>query len=140
MFYDIALEKETLENQSYRRVIFSVPPIKAKYDGAVAHPSGMQLVLMSLKQFEQVDMEIHEKSDQFVRVEKGKLKVVVFGPSRAMDGAIGSGDVILGDGDAIIIPKYTVHTLIALEETKLYTLYSSNEHAPSEEEVVKTVL
>ena len=55
--FKIDLEKATLENTDYRRVLYT------------AHNS--QLVLMSLKPGEEIGEEVH-KLDQFIRIEQGR--------------------------------------------------------------------
>lgn len=137
MSFDLQLEAETLDNTDYRRVIYSVPPMKPKFDGAPVLSSGLQLVLMFMKEGQRIELEIHEKSDQFIRVEKGLLEVICFNNNSSDTNTSISK---IGDGDAVIIPKLTVHTVIALKNTKFYTIYTSNEHRPDEvehEQIIK---
>ena len=61
--YNINLEKETLKNDNFRKVLYT-----AKHS---------QLVLMSLKPGEDIGMETHEHNDQFLRFEAGQGKVLV---------------------------------------------------------------
>ena len=95
----------TISNTHYRKVIFTAPH--------------MQIVLMSLKYNEAISMEVHEHTEQFVRVEAGKGVVIV-------DGTIYE----IGDDDAVIIPAGTRHLFRATSPVglKLYTIYSSAEH------------
>ena len=101
------VEKETLENTNYRKVL---------HTGEKA-----QLVVMSLKVGEDIPKEVHPTIDQFIRVEKGSAKVI-----------IGEKEFYLEDGDAIIVPagkNHYVKNTSENEDLKLYTIYSPPEHA-----------
>ena len=63
--YNINIEKETIENTNFRKVLYT-----GKY---------CQLVLMSLKPHEEIGMEVHESNDQFFRFEKGEGRCVIDG-------------------------------------------------------------
>lgn len=100
------IEKLTLANNNFRQVF---------YTGQHA-----QLVLMSLNPNEDIGMEVHETTDQFLRIEQGEGKVILNGEEHT-----------LTDGDAIIVPAGTQHNVIntsAEKELKLYTLYSPPHH------------
>ena len=102
------VEKETLENTNYRKVL---------HTGEKA-----QIVVMSLKVGEDIPEEVHQTIDQFIRVEKGSAKVIIDGK-----------EFDLGDGDAVIVPagaKHYVKNTSESEDLKLYTIYSPPEHAP----------
>lgn len=100
------IEKETLENDNFRKVL---------YTGARS-----QLVLMSLKPLEDIGMEIHTENDQFFRFEQGQGKCI-----------IDDNEYELKDGVAIVIPSGAKHNIINTSETddlKLYTIYSPAHH------------
>ncbi len=98
------IEKDTIENTNFRKVIFTGPNI--------------QLVLMNLKAGEDIGSEVHMDLDQFIRVDAGSGKVVIGGETFS-----------LKDGSAIVIPAGTYHNVIAGSRgLKLYAVYSSNEH------------
>lgn len=100
------IEKITLENDNFRKVL---------YTGQHA-----QLVVMSLLPSEDIGMEVHGVTDQFLRIEKGEGKVILNGEER-----------IVKDGDVIIVPAGTEHNLIntsSQNPLKLYTLYSPPHH------------
>lgn len=104
--YFTNIEKETLENENFRKVLYT-----AKHS---------QLVLMSLKPKEEIGEEVHETVDQFFRFEKGQGRVVIDGKE---------SDV--SDGFAVIVPAGARHNVINVSETenlKLYTVYSPPEH------------
>jgi mannose-6-phosphate isomerase-like protein (cupin superfamily) len=100
------IEKLTLTNNNFRKVI---------YTGQHA-----QLVFMSLLPSEDIGMEVHETTDQFLRIEKGEGKVILNGEEH-----------MLKDGSAIIVPAGTHHNIINTSSTnpmKLYTVYSPSHH------------
>ena len=100
------IEKLTLTNNNFRKVI---------YTGQHA-----QLVLMSLLPNEDIGMEVHETTDQFLRIEKGEGKVIM-----------NKEEHLLKDGSAIIVPAGTHHNIINTSSTnpmKLYTVYSPSHH------------
>lgn len=104
--YEDNIEKLTLENNDFRRVL---------YTGKAS-----QLVLMSLAPSEEIGMEVHEENDQFFRFEKGQGKIIINGFEREVR-----------DGDAVIVPMGAQHNVINLsasEPLKLYTIYAPAHH------------
>ncbi|MDP2874121.1 MAG: cupin domain-containing protein [bacterium] len=100
------IEKETLANSNFRRVVFT---------GEYA-----QLVVMSLLPNEEIGMEVHPTVDQFFRVDAGEGKVVMNGEEHT-----------IGNGDAIVVPAGAEHNVIntsASAHLKLYTIYSPPQH------------
>ncbi len=104
--YVINIEKETIENTNFRKVLYT-----AKHS---------QLVVMCLKPKEEIGMETHPDSDQFFRFEKGKAKVIIDG-----------NEYGVGDGFAVVVPAGAQHNVINTSESeplKLYTIYSPSHH------------
>jgi mannose-6-phosphate isomerase-like protein (cupin superfamily) len=101
--FDIDIEKATIDNQNYRKVLFTAKNI--------------QLVLMSIKT--EVGMETHEKVDQFFRVDKGTGKVTIDGR-----------EFTIKNGSAFIIPQGSTHNIVntGKEPLKLYSIYSPPNH------------
>jgi mannose-6-phosphate isomerase-like protein (cupin superfamily) len=100
------IEKDTLENTDYRRVIFTGKKI--------------QLVLMTLKGGQDIPKEVHNGIDQFIRIESGKARAEV-----------GEETFELNEDDIIIIPSGTYHRICNASETedlKLYSIYAEPEH------------
>ena len=99
------IEKLTLHNNNYRKVLNTT-----KYS---------QLVLMSIPPKEEIGMETHPKTTQFIRVEDGRAHVI-----------IGRKHFYLKDGDAIVIPPRKRHNIISTgrKPLKLYSIYSPPEH------------
>lgn len=105
MAYTINIERETLENKNFRKVLYTAP--------------NSQLVVMSLLPMEEIGMETHQL-DQFIRVEQGKGRAILNGK-----------EYELSDGFAAVIPAGTEHNIINISETnemKLYTVYSPPNH------------
>lgn len=106
------IEKATLENKNYRKVLFTSPSV-----------NGMQVVVMSLKPDEEIGMEVHPYTDQFIRVEKGRGEAII--------GKINPKYYDLEDGDSITIPARTWHNIVNLSSSKplqLYSIYTPPQH------------
>jgi len=108
MAYNGNIEKETLENTYFRKVLFT---------GKHA-----QLVVMCLKVGEEIPDEVYHNVDQFFRIEQGDAKFIL----NEKD------EILAANGDAVIIPAGTYHTVVnnGLDEVKLYTIYSPPNHPP----------
>lgn len=108
------IEKDTLKNKLYRKVIYTVP-------------GKTQLVLMSLKPGEDIPMENHKHIAQFIRVEKGNGISIVSGKTYK-----------LKDGISITIPpnrKHYVKNTSKTEDLKMYILYSPEEHKKNRKQI-----
>ena len=104
--YVTNIEKDTLENEDYRRVLFT--------------GRNTQLVLMTLRPGEEIGRETHEEHDQFIRVESGSGSVILNGEKHRLE-----------DGVAVVIPAGTEHNVVNTSKDdplRLYTLYSPPEH------------
>lgn len=104
--FNIDLEKETLTNDDFRRVLYT--------------GKNSQLVLMSLKPGEEIGSEVHDDIDQFFRFEDGQGKVVIDGR-----------EIEVTDGSGVVVPAGAEHNVINTSEAsllKLYTVYSPPEH------------
>lgn len=105
--YVTNIEDDTIENQDFRRVVFTGP--------------NTQLVLMTLQPGEEIGLETHDGHDQFIRVEAGKGYVQLDGKKSQLE-----------DGSAVVIPAGVEHNVVNTSERDrlhLYTLYSPPEHA-----------
>lgn len=103
--YSANIEKLSLENTNFRKVLYT--------------DKRSQLVLMSLVGQEDIGEEVHEKVDQFLRVESGTGKAILNG--RSYD---------LQDGSIVLVPAGTKHNIINTSDNamKLYTLYMPPHH------------
>ncbi len=102
--YLVNIEKETLENTDFRRVLYT--------------SKNSQLVLMSIAVGEEIGEEVHDL-DQFIRFEQGTAKVILDGVEQEAHAE-----------DALVIPQGCMHNVINTGdvELKLYTVYSPPEH------------
>jgi mannose-6-phosphate isomerase-like protein (cupin superfamily) len=101
------IEKQTLKNEYFRQVLYT-----GKY---------AQLVVMCLKPGEEIGNEVHQKVDQFFRIEQGEATFVFDGKEKQ----------IAKDGDAVIVPAGAYHNVINTSKDtklKLYTIYSPPNH------------
>ena len=104
--YVTNIEDATLENEDYRRVLFT--------------GRNTQLVLMTLQPREEIGRETHEEHDQFIRIESGTGSAILNGEKHR-----------LSDGVAVVIPAGVEHNIVNTssdEPLRLYTLYSPPEH------------
>jgi mannose-6-phosphate isomerase-like protein (cupin superfamily) len=104
--YVTDIERDTLGNADYRRVLFTGPKL--------------QLVLMTLQPGEEIGRESHEGHDQFIRVEEGEGEALLGGERNK-----------LADGVAVVIPSGVEHNIVNTSKSKalkLYTLYGPPEH------------
>lgn len=103
--YITNIEKATLENADYRRVLYT--------------SEHMQLVLMCLKPGDEIGEEVHEL-DQFIRIEEGKARVILNETQ----------EHTMVDDHAVIIPAGTKHNVVNTGEgdLKLYSIYTPPEH------------
>ena len=104
--YVTNIERDTLANEDFRRVLFTGPHA--------------QLVLMTLQPREDIGLEKHDGHDQFIRVEAGTGFVLLNGQKSE-----------LADGSAVVIPANTEHNIVNTSDVapmRLYTLYSPPEH------------
>ena len=104
--YVTNIERDTLANDDYRRVLYTGP--------------NTQLVLMTLQPGDEIGQETHEEHDQFIRVEAGAGVVLLNGERHT-----------LSDGSAVVIPAGVEHNVLNMSDDaplRLYTLYSPPEH------------
>ncbi len=100
------IEKETLDNSNFRKVLFT--------------GENEQLVVMSLEPGENIGMEVHPDVDQFIRIEEGEAKATLDGKEHPLE-----------DDFAIVIAAGTEHDVVNTSDTedlKLYTVYAPPEH------------
>jgi mannose-6-phosphate isomerase-like protein (cupin superfamily) len=98
------IETLTLNNESYRKVITT---------------KQLQLVVMSIQPGQELGMEIHPRTSQFIRVESGSGTAY-----------IGNTKYLLKDGDALVIPSGKKHNIIGGKHgLKLYSIYTPPEHS-----------
>ena len=99
------IEELTERNTDFRRVIYT--------------SRNMQLVLMALQPGEDIGEEVHEKVDQFFRVEDGEGEILI-------DGAVSR----IKSDMAMIVPAGARHNVrnTGDKPLRLYTLYGPPQH------------
>jgi mannose-6-phosphate isomerase-like protein (cupin superfamily) len=102
--YIVNIEKETLENENYRKVLYTA--------------KNSQLVLMTIQPGDEVGLEIHDL-DQFIRVEAGEAIVILDDVEHKIEGDW-----------AVVIPAGTKHNVVNTggDPLRLYSIYSPPEH------------
>jgi mannose-6-phosphate isomerase-like protein (cupin superfamily) len=105
------IEEATVSNENYRLTQWT-----GEY---------LQLVYMSLKPGEIINLEVHDDHDQFIRIEKGKALVFMGTSEDNLD-----FEEIVSDDWAILVPAGFWHKIenIGNTDLKLYTIYSPPEH------------
>ena len=109
--YSVPIEKKTLENDYFRKVLFT-----GKYT---------QLVVMCLRPGEDIGNEVHKKVDQFFRIEKGQAAFVFNGKEKHL----------AKNGDAVIVPA--VHSPIMLAHQSAKSADSKGRLRPEREDEVR---
>ncbi len=107
------IEQQTLGNDNYRTVIWS-----GKF---------MQVTVMSIPVGEDIGLEVHPDTDQFLRIEQGK------GMAKMGDSKDNLDFVkTVEDDDVIIVPAGKWHNVenVGDEELKLYSIYAPAHHKP----------
>ncbi len=106
------LEKATLENDHYRTVAWS--------------GTYLQVTLMSIPPGEDIGLEAHPETDQFLRLDGGRGRVQMGPTESRLD-----FDQEVEDGWAIMVPAGTWHnvTNVGEEPMRLYTVYAPVHHA-----------
>jgi len=99
------IEKSTIENDAFRRVLYTGGHI--------------QLVLMTLQPGEEIGEEVHADRDQFFRFEEGEGAVYIDGTENRVS-----------DHFAVIVPAGARHNVrnTGRGPLRLYTIYGPPEH------------
>ena len=107
------IEELTMDNENFRTT---------EWTGTY-----FQMTVMSLEPGEDIGLEAHNDVDQFIRIERGNVEVVM-GPDK--DNLDQTWEA--SDDFAIFIPAGTWHNITNTGDTevKLYSIYASPEHPP----------
>ena len=99
------IEKRTVENEDFRRVLYT------------GH--NLQLVLMTLPPGCDIGEEVHPDRDQFFRIEEGSGAVDIDGVANQVE-----------DDFAVIVPAGARHNVrnTGSQPLRLYTIYAPPEH------------
>ena len=121
MTYFVNIEKETINNNYYRKVLNTTKT--------------QQLVLMSLKPGEFIEIEKHKDTTQFIRIEAGIGFVEI--------GKIQKKKIKIKNNSVVIIKPNTWHYVkntSKIEDLKLYTIYSPPEHSSNKIDIRQPIL
>ena len=85
----------------------------------------LQLTLMCIPISGDIGVEMHADTDQFIRIEKGRAKVMMGTCRHTM-----REKATVGDQDAVLIPAGTWHNIVNVgcEPLKLYSIYAPPHH------------
>lgn len=110
--YVVDIEKLTIDNQTFRT---------ASWTGQY-----LQMTVMSIEVGSEVGLELHDDTDQFLRIEQGRAKVVMGdGPDSLTYEAEAEDDF------AILVPAGKWHNIINIgdEPLKMYSIYAPAHHS-----------
>ena len=105
--FKVNLYKAALDNEDYARTIYS---------------GALEIKLIALKIGDDIPREAHEGADQLLRVEEGRVKIVI---------GCGKETILLEEGEVCVVPKGTYHRVInsdAGAPSKLSSVYSPAQH------------
>ena len=109
----VDIENATINNDNFRTTIWT--------------GTYLQSTLMKLKVGEDIGLEIHPHTDQFLRIEKGNGIVEMGSTQNNL-----SFKKSVADGDAIFVPAGTWHNLtnVGKNPLHLYSIYAPPHHMP----------
>ena len=104
------IEEATLANTNYRTTLWT--------------GSNLQVTLMAIQPGHDIGLEVHEDTDQFLRIEEGKATVYLGESKENLESFEANND------DAVIVPAGTWHNLVNTGDTplKVYSIYAPPHH------------
>ena len=107
----VDIEKATVNNPHFRNTLWT--------------GSFLQLTVMTISPGEDIGAEIHEDHDQFLRIEEGKVQVMIGAAENDL-----VVDEVVEDDWAVFIPAGSWHNVVNTgnEPLKLYSIYAAPEH------------
>lgn len=109
--YVVNIEQATKQNDTFRTALWT--------------GNHLQLTLMSINPGEDIGLEVHPNTDQFLRIEQGQALVKMGQNKNNLD-----FQSRVDDGWAIFIPAGTWHNVINISNRplKLYSIYAPPNH------------
>ncbi len=106
----VKVEELTVSNDNYRTTLWT---------GA-----NLQMTLMAIQPGQDIGLEVHQDTDQFLRIEQGEAKVSI-GPDKDSMQTWSATD-----GDGVFVPAGSWHNLesVGSEALKLYSIYAPSHH------------
>ena len=105
------IEDETLSNETFRTTVWT--------------GEHLQLTVMSIEPGDDIGLEVHPDTDQFLRIERGRGRCQM-GPAKDDLGF----DEPVGDDWVVLVPAGTWHNItnVGDEPLKVYALYAPPAH------------
>lgn len=105
------IEQATLANKTFRTTLWT-----AKH---------LQLTVMSIPPGDDIGLEVHPETDQFLRVEQGRARCQMGVTEEDL-----SFDQEVSDGWAVLVPAGTWHNItnIGDDDVRVYVLYGPPDH------------
>ena len=109
--YVVDIEELTISNDNFRTAVWT--------------GQFLQMTLMSIEVGSEIGLEVHNDTDQFLRIEQGEAKVMM-GPTRDKLDFVEQAD----DDFAIFVPSGYWHNIINTgdELLKIYSIYAPSHH------------
>lgn len=104
------IEEETLANSNYRTTLWT--------------GKNLQVTLMTIQSGHDIGLEVHNTTDQFLRIEEGEATVYLGDSKENLKSWKANND------DAVIVPAGTWHNLVNSGDTplKVYSIYAPPQH------------
>ncbi len=109
--YAANIKQITIQNQNFRTAVWT---------GCY-----LQMTLMCIPEHEEIGLEFHADTDQFIRIEQGKAAVKMGKCKNRLD-----FQQNICEGDGVFIPAGTWHNIINIEKTplKISSIYAPPNH------------
>lgn len=93
----------------------------------------LQVTLMAIQPGHDIGLEVHETTDQFLRIEEGKATVYLGDTKDNLESWEANND------DAVIVPAGTWHNLVNSGDAmlKVYSIYAPSQHPHGTVQVTK---
>lgn len=120
--YVVDIEKATKQNQTYRTAIWT--------------GDHLQVTLMSIDVGDDIGLEVHPKTDQFIRIEEGQGLVQMGKTKDRLDFQADASD-----GYAVMVPAGTWHNIVnkGKKPLKVYAIYAPPQHPYGTVEATKAI-
>lgn len=120
--YSVNIDEATKENKNFRIALWT--------------GNHFQITLMSINPGDDIGLEIHPNTDQFIRIEEGQGKVRMGKNKQNLE-----YQANVSDGSAIMIPAGTWHNVINTgnKPLKVYSIYAPPQHPYGIVEATKTM-
>lgn len=110
--YVVDIEDLTVTNENFRKAVWT--------------GQHLQMTLMSIEVGSEIGLEVHDDTDQFLRIDQGEARVVMGKSQDDLD-----FEAEAGDDFAIFIPSGYWHNVVNTgdEPLKIYSIYAPAHHS-----------